>query len=65
VLRLRALAARVRSLACKIVRLGGEEFIRGFASKAGGITAIALGALGLAYLLGVNPAAAVRAVLGV
>ncbi|WP_053196321.1 hypothetical protein [Streptomyces viridochromogenes] len=63
--RLRVLAARLRAMAWKAVGLFGEEFIKGFANKAGGIAAIALCAVGIAYLLGMSPADAVRAVLKV
>ncbi|MFJ3229217.1 hypothetical protein ACIPJS_38530 [Streptomyces sp. NPDC086783] len=62
--RLRIIAARTRSIAWKLVKLSGEEFVKGFANKAGGITAVVLGALVIAYALGVDPADAVRRMLG-
>lgn len=62
--RLRILVARLRALAWKLVRLSGEEFVKSFANKASGITAPALGAFGIAYLLGVDPGDAVRSMHG-
>ncbi|MEQ6028112.1 hypothetical protein SOM70_36780 [Streptomyces salinarius] len=39
------LVVRARALVWKLVKLSGEEFVKGFANKAGGITALALGVL--------------------
>lgn len=61
--RLRIIAARMRALAWKLVKLSGEEFIKGFANKAGSITALVLGVVVVAYVLGVDPADAVRRIL--
>lgn len=46
------------------MKLSGEEFVKGFANKAGAITALVLGAVAIAYALGIDPADAVRRVLG-
>ncbi|GAB7111095.1 hypothetical protein JCM4814A_94140 [Streptomyces phaeofaciens JCM 4814] len=62
--RVRVLAARSRAIAWKLVKLSGEEFVKGFANKAGGIVALILAVLAIAYLLGIDPAEAVRTVLG-
>jgi len=62
--RLRILVTRTRAIAWKLVKLSGEEFVKGFANKAGAITALVLGVLVVAYTLGVNPADAVRRILG-
>ncbi|MFI2636703.1 hypothetical protein ACH5A2_41105 [Streptomyces collinus] len=62
--RLRIIAARTRAIAWKVVKLSGEEFVKGFANKAGGITALVLGVIVVAYALGVDPAEAVRRMLG-
>ncbi|WP_326783074.1 hypothetical protein [Streptomyces sp. NBC_00151] len=53
----------MRALAWKLVKLSGEEFIKGFANKAGSITALVLGVVVVAYVLGVDPADAVRRIL--
>ncbi|MFC8278132.1 hypothetical protein ACFUJR_37520 [Streptomyces sp. NPDC057271] len=53
--RLRIIAARTRAIAWKLVKLFGEEFIKGFANKAGAITALVLGVVVIAYVLGVDP----------
>ncbi|WP_406226985.1 hypothetical protein [Streptomyces anthocyanicus] len=58
------LVVRARALVWKLVKLSGEEFVKGFANKAGGITALALGVLVVAYVLGVDPAGAIRRLLG-
>ncbi|QPI61465.1 hypothetical protein I1A49_47170 [Streptomyces malaysiensis subsp. malaysiensis] len=47
-----------------MVKLSGEEFVKGFANKAGGITALVLGAVVVAWVLGLDPADVVRRVLG-
>lgn len=60
----RIIAARIRAIAWKLVKLSGEEFVKGFANKAGGITALVLGVVVVAYALGVDPADAVRRMLG-
>jgi hypothetical protein len=62
--RLRIIAARTRAIGWKLVKLSVEEFVTGFANKAGGITALVLGTLVVAYILGVDPADAVRRMLG-
>ncbi|MFF4576516.1 hypothetical protein [Streptomyces sp. NPDC001410] len=62
--RLRVIAARMRAIAWKLVKLSGEEFVRGFANKAGGTTALVLGLVVVAYMLGVDPADTVRRMLG-
>ncbi|MFE9976032.1 hypothetical protein ACFYRD_36290 [Streptomyces hirsutus] len=62
--RLRILAAHMRAIAWKLVKLSGEEFVKGFANKAGAVTALVLGVLVVAYVLGVDPADAVRRILG-
>ncbi|MFD4483459.1 hypothetical protein ACFWPU_46240 [Streptomyces sp. NPDC058471] len=62
--RLHVLAARVRAIAWKLVKLSGEEFVKGFANKAGAVTALVLGVLVVAHVLGVDPADAVRRLLG-
>ncbi|MPY49942.1 hypothetical protein [Streptomyces acidicola] len=62
--RLRIMAARTRAIAWKLVKLSGEEYIKGFANKAGAITAPVLGVGAVAYVLGVDPADAVRRMLG-
>ncbi|MFF9810786.1 hypothetical protein ACF1G5_37865 [Streptomyces coeruleorubidus] len=62
--RLRIIAARTRAIAWKLVKLSGEEFVKGFANKAGAVTALVLGVLVVAHVLGVNPADAVRRMLG-
>jgi hypothetical protein len=46
------------------VKLTGEEFVKGFANKAGAVTSLILGALVVAHVLGVDPADAVRRILG-
>ncbi|MFH9990524.1 hypothetical protein [Streptomyces luteogriseus] len=46
------------------MKLSGEEFVKGFANKAGGITALVLGVIVVAYELGLDPAEAVRRMLG-
>ncbi|MFJ9721014.1 hypothetical protein ACIRPQ_34645 [Streptomyces sp. NPDC101213] len=61
---LRVLTARMRAIAWKVVKLFGEEFVKGFANKAGGITALVLSGVVVAYALGVDPADAVRRILG-
>jgi hypothetical protein len=63
--RLRVIAARTRVIAWKAVKLSGEEFVKGFANKAGAITALALSVIVGAYALGIDPADAVRRTLGV
>ncbi|GGV50823.1 hypothetical protein GCM10010293_62150 [Streptomyces griseoflavus] len=62
--RLRLLAARTRVISWKLVKLSGEEFVKGFANKAGAVTALVLGVLVVAHMLGVDPADAVRRILG-
>lgn len=62
--RLRVITARTRAIAWKVVKLSVEEFVKGFANKAGAITALVLGAVAITYVLGVDPADAVRHVLG-
>ncbi|MFJ9634877.1 hypothetical protein ACIRU8_45025 [Streptomyces sp. NPDC101175] len=62
--RLRVIAARIRNIAWKAMKLPGEEFVKGFANKAGGISARVLGAVAIAYVLGIDPADAVRHMLG-
>ncbi|MDQ0904693.1 hypothetical protein QFZ22_000678 [Streptomyces canus] len=62
--RVRIIAARIRAIAWKLVKLSGEEFVKGFANKAGAVTALVLGAVAVAYALGIDPADAVRRVLG-
>ncbi|MFF4709307.1 hypothetical protein ACWC4D_33910 [Streptomyces sp. NPDC001288] len=62
--RLRIIAARTRAGAWKLVKLSGEEFVKGFANKAGGIAALALAVLVVAFALGIDPADAVRHALG-
>ncbi|MFJ6900555.1 hypothetical protein [Streptomyces hokutonensis] len=62
--RLRIITARTRAIAWKLVKLSVEEFVKGFANKAGAITALALGAVAITYVLGVHPTDAVRRVLG-
>ncbi|AXI91210.1 hypothetical protein SAM9427_36120 (plasmid) [Streptomyces sp. ETH9427] len=62
--RLRLLTARTRAITWKLVKLSGEEFVKGFANKAGAVTALILGVLVVAHVLGVNPADAVRRILG-
>ncbi|MER5295442.1 hypothetical protein ABT382_25725 [Streptomyces pharetrae] len=62
--RLRIIAARTRAIAWKLVKLSGEEFVKGFANKAGAVTALVLGVVIVAHVLGVNPADAVRRMLG-
>ncbi|MFC5639660.1 hypothetical protein [Streptomyces bullii] len=54
----------MRASAWKLVKLSGEEFVKGFANKAGGIAALLLGIVVVAYMLGMDPAAAVRRMLG-
>ncbi|MFE0776420.1 hypothetical protein [Streptomyces sp. NPDC058861] len=62
--RLRLLTARTRAIAWKLVKLSGEEFVKGFANKAGAVTALILGVLVVAHVLGVDPTDAVRRILG-
>ncbi|WP_189152286.1 hypothetical protein [Streptomyces lacrimifluminis] len=62
--RLRIITARTRAIIWKLVKLSGEEFVKGFANKAGAITALVLGVVAIAYALGIDPADAVRRVLG-
>ncbi|MCQ8195064.1 hypothetical protein [Streptomyces rugosispiralis] len=62
--RLRLIAARARAIAWKLVKLSGEEFVKGFANKAGSITALVPGAVVVACMLGLDPADVVRRVLG-
>ncbi|MCB8908446.1 MULTISPECIES: hypothetical protein [unclassified Streptomyces] len=62
--RLRLITARTRAIARKLVKLSGEEFVKGFANKAGAVTALILGVLVVAHVLGVDPTDAVRRVLG-
>jgi hypothetical protein len=62
--RLRTIAARMRAIAWKLVKLSGEEFVKGFANKAGAVTALVLAVLIVAHVLGVDPADAVRRILG-
>lgn len=62
--RLRLLAARTRAIAWKLVKPSGEEFVKGFANKAGAVTALVLGVLVVARVLGVDPADTVRRILG-
>ncbi|MEW1605670.1 hypothetical protein [Streptomyces sp. NPDC093808] len=61
---LRIITARTRAIAWKLVKLSGEEFVKGFANKAGAVTALVLGVLMVARMLGVDPADAVRRILG-
>ncbi|MEU5510345.1 hypothetical protein ACFTZ8_23030 [Streptomyces fungicidicus] len=46
------------------MKLSGGEFVKGFANKVGAVTALALGVLVIAHALGVDPANAVRRILG-
>jgi hypothetical protein len=46
------------------VKLSGEEFVKGFANKAIAITALVLGVVAVAYVLRIDPAEAVRRMLG-
>ncbi len=46
------------------MKLSGEEFVKGFANKAGAVTALVLGVVAVAYALGIDPAEAVRRMLG-
>ncbi|MEV5659421.1 hypothetical protein [Streptomyces sp. NPDC052291] len=62
--RARIIAARTRVIAWKLVKLSGEEFVKGFANKAGAVTALVLGVVVVACALGVDPAEAVRRTLG-
>ncbi|MFJ9026702.1 hypothetical protein ACIRPU_43225 [Streptomyces sp. NPDC102259] len=62
--RLRIIAARTRAIAWKLVKLSGEEFVKGFANKAGATTALVLGAALVSWVLGLDPADVVRRVLG-
>ncbi|WUT01650.1 hypothetical protein OHA46_33370 (plasmid) [Streptomyces sp. NBC_00708] len=62
--RARIIAARTQAIAWRLVKLSGEEFVKGFANKAGAVTALVLGAVVVAYALGVDPAEAVRRRLG-
>lgn len=62
--RMRVIAARMRAIAWKLVKLSSEEFVKGFANKAGAITALVLGVIVVAYALGIAPADAVRRMLG-
>ncbi|MFE3270979.1 hypothetical protein [Streptomyces sp. NPDC059215] len=62
---LRVLAARGRAAAWKLVTASGTEFVKGFANKAGGLVALVLGALVIAYLLDIDPGDAVRSILGI
>ncbi|WP_327692400.1 hypothetical protein [Streptomyces sp. NBC_00459] len=62
--RLRIMTARMRAITWKLVTLSGEEFVKGFANKAGGIAALVLGVAVVAYVLGVDPDDAVRRMLG-
>ncbi|MEW1892240.1 hypothetical protein [Streptomyces sp. NPDC085659] len=62
--RARIIAARTRAIAWKLVKLSGEEFVKGFANKAGALTTRVLAVFVAAYALGVDPAEAVRRVLG-
>ncbi|MGW6925208.1 hypothetical protein ACWGA9_28735 [Streptomyces sp. NPDC054950] len=58
--RARLASARTRATAWKLVKMSGVEFIKGFARKTGALTALIV----IAYALGVDPADAVRHVLG-
>lgn len=62
--RLRLIAAPDRAIAWKLVKLSSEEFVKGLANKAGGITTLVLGALLVAWVLGLDPVDVVRHVLG-
>ncbi|MEU8951889.1 hypothetical protein [Streptomyces sp. NPDC048489] len=62
--RLRVLAARLRATAWKLVKLSGEEFVKGFANQGGAFTARVLAVLLVAQVLGVDPAHAVHRILG-
>ncbi|MGW1297739.1 hypothetical protein, partial [Streptomyces sp. NPDC002533] len=62
--RLRIITARTRAIAWKLVKLSGEEFVKGFANRAGAVTALVLGVVAVAYALGIDPAEAVRRMLG-
>ncbi|MFG3480130.1 hypothetical protein ACGF3K_33630 [Streptomyces sp. NPDC047980] len=62
--RLRVIAARIRAIAWKAVKLSGEEFVKGFANKTGALAALALSVIVVAHVLGVDPADAVRRMLG-
>ncbi|MCX4625137.1 hypothetical protein [Streptomyces albogriseolus] len=62
--RLRLLAARTRAITWKLMKLSGQEFVKGFANKAGAVTALVLGVLVMAHVLGVEPADAIRRILG-
>ncbi|MEV5089464.1 hypothetical protein AB0N18_16395 [Streptomyces griseoincarnatus] len=62
--RLRIITARTRAIAWKLVKLSIKEFVKGFAKKAGAITASVVGVIVGAYALGIDPADAVRRMLG-
>ncbi|MCG8971467.1 hypothetical protein [Streptomyces sp. CL12-4] len=47
------------------MKLSGEEFVKGFANKAGAVTALVLGVIVVAQVLGLDPTDAVRRILGV
>ncbi|WP_371545872.1 hypothetical protein OG266_13875 [Streptomyces sp. NBC_00554] len=47
------------------MKLLGTEFLKGFANKIGGTAAMVLCILGIAYMLGIDPGNAVRAILGI
>ncbi|MEU5247376.1 hypothetical protein AB0G81_25310 [Streptomyces asoensis] len=62
--RARLASARTRATAWKLVKMSGVEFIKGFARKSGALTALIVCVVVIAYALGVDPAEAVRHVLG-
>ncbi|MFD7781332.1 hypothetical protein [Streptomyces sp. NPDC059753] len=60
----RIIGARMRAIAWKLVKLSGEEFVKGFANKAGAIIALVMGVIAGAYALGIDPADALCRMLG-
>jgi hypothetical protein len=50
--------------ASPVAKLSGEEFVKGFANKAGAVTALVLGVLVVAHVLAVDPADAVCRIVG-
>lgn len=63
--RSRLLSVQLRAGVWKVVKLLGTEFLKGFANKIGGTAAMVLCILGIAYMLGIDPGNAVRAILGI
>ncbi|MGW9400703.1 hypothetical protein [Streptomyces sp. NPDC055642] len=58
------MTARTRVIAWKLVKLSGEECIKGLANQAGAVTTVVLGLLVVTHVLGLDPADAVRRILG-